>query len=117
MTEPYVYSSTFTIVEDENGDVAKLTVGNLEDNQVDPIVAEGSIIVVKQPCWSRLGDSDYHIRVDHPSDLDLLKPGDALIPTKWKQKSAKTLTKDASQWKKEGDMMFLKKKFRQALEL
>ncbi|PVI03785.1 SET domain-containing protein, partial [Periconia macrospinosa] len=114
---PYVYSSTVTIVEDEDGDVAKLTVGNLEDSPVDPILTEGSIIAIKQPCWSRLGDSDYHIRVDHPSDLVILRPEDALVPKAWRRKEQIEAFKDAAQLKKEGDMMFLKKKFRRALDL
>ncbi|CAI6341510.1 unnamed protein product [Periconia digitata] len=117
VTAPYVYSSTTTVIEDEEGHVAKLTVGNLEDSPVDPIVTENATFVVKQPCWSRLGESNYHIRVDHPSDLVLLEPGNRLIPKTWRQKEGGIATKDAAQWKKEGDMMFLKKKFRKALKL
>jgi hypothetical protein len=117
ITPPYVYSSTVTIVEDANGDVTKLIVGNLEDNPVDPILVDKSVIGIKQPCWSKQVDGDYHIRVDHPSDLVILKAEDKVVPDEWKWKENKSPTKDADQWKKEGDMMFLKKKFRKALEL
>ncbi|KAF2684893.1 SET domain-containing protein [Lentithecium fluviatile CBS 122367] len=115
ITGPYVYSNTVTVAEDENGDVARLTVCNLEDNMIDAIVAEGSIVAVKQPCWNELVDGGYHIRVDHPSDLVLLEPGDALVPSKWRKKEKVDQSRDATQWKKEGDMMFLKKRFRKAL--
>lgn len=106
-----------TIVEDENGDVAKLTIGNLEDSPVDPITTEDSILAVKQPSWSKIGEADYHIRVDHPSDLVLLDPEDDLVPKAWRRNDKIDAAKDASQWKKEGDMLFLKKKFRKALQL
>lgn len=118
ITSPYVYSNTVTIAEDEHGDVARLTVCNLEDNMVDPILTEGSIIAVKQPCWSELVDGGYHVRVDHPSDLVRLESNArSIIPKGWRSKEKIDQSKDAMQWKKEGDMMFLKKRFRGALVL
>ncbi|KAL5389800.1 hypothetical protein DPSP01_002289 [Paraphaeosphaeria sporulosa] len=117
ITAPYVWSSTVTVAEDETGDVARLTVCNLEDNVVDPIVTEGTILAIRQPCWTRLVDGGYHIRVDHPSDLVLLQPNDDLVPEAWRDDDGQNFKGDAAQCKKEGDMMFLKKRFRQALEL
>lgn len=112
-----MWSSTVTVAEDEIGDVVRLTVCNLEDTVIDPIVTEGSILAVKQPCWTRLIDGGYHIRIDHPSDLTLLKPDDELVPEAWRNEADETSSLDANQCKKDGDMMFLKKRFRQALEL
>ncbi|KAL5397756.1 hypothetical protein PMIN02_002044 [Paraphaeosphaeria minitans] len=117
VTAPYVWSSTVTVAEDETGDVTRLTVCNLEDNVVDPIVTEGAIVAVRQPCWTRLVDGGYHIRVDHPSDLVLLQPYDDLVPEAWKDDDGKASNGDAAQCKRDGDKMFLKKRFRQALEL
>lgn len=117
ISQPYVYSSTVTIVEDEQGDVARFTVCNLEDNMIDPIITQGSVLAVKQPCWTRLVDGGYHIRVDHPCDVVLLRMGDSGVPSAWRNPENIDYTKDATQWKKEGDMMFLKKRFRVALEL
>lgn len=97
--------------------MARLTVCNLEDTTIDPIVTEGSILAVKQPCWSKLIDGGYHIRIDHPSDFTLLKPDDELVPEAWKNEADQILGTDPHQCKKDGDMMFLKKRFRQALEL
>ncbi|KAF1974011.1 SET domain-containing protein [Bimuria novae-zelandiae CBS 107.79] len=117
IASPYVWSSTVTVAEDETGDVARLTVCNLEDNVVDPIVTEGSILAIKQPCWTRLVDGGYHVRVDHPSDFVLLKSDDELVPEVWRSEADSVLGKDTNQCKKDGDVMFLKKRFRQALEL
>ncbi|KAL1595846.1 hypothetical protein SLS60_009536 [Paraconiothyrium brasiliense] len=117
ITSPYVWSSTVTVAEDETGDVARLTVCNLEDNVVDPIVTEGSIVAIRQPCWTRLVDGGYHICVDHPSDLVLLRAEDDLIPESWRDETDSDQRNEATQCKKDGDMMFLKKRFRKALEL
>ena len=105
-----------TIVEDEEGNVARLTISNLEDSPVDPIIPENTIMAIKQPSWSKLVEGGYHIRIDHPSDVVFLNPSDDLIPDAWKTDEG---VKDVSRnqdWRKEGDMMFLKKKFRKALE-
>ncbi|KAF2440987.1 SET domain-containing protein [Karstenula rhodostoma CBS 690.94] len=117
ITTPYVWSSTVAVVEDETGDVARVTVWNLEDNVVDPIVTKGSIIAIRQPCWTRLVDGGHHIRVDHPSDLVLLRPDDDLVPETWWNDEDLVTNRDPGQCKQDGDMMFLKKRFRQALEL
>lgn len=117
IASPYVWSSTVTVVEDATGEVARLTVYNLEDNFIDPIVTEGSIVAVKQPCWTRLVDGGYHIRVDHPSDLEVLKPDDEHVPETWRSEAVVSTDIDANRCKKDGDMMFLKKRFRRALDL
>ncbi|KAF2876203.1 hypothetical protein BDV95DRAFT_218944 [Massariosphaeria phaeospora] len=117
ITSPYIHSSTVTIAEDEAGDAVRLTVYNLEDNIVDPILPKSTNLAIKQPCWSRLEGGGYHVRVDHPSDLVLIDSRDASLPESWRAIEKVDPTKDASQWKKEGDMMFLKKRFRSALKL
>lgn len=116
ITEPYMYSSSITIIEDSNGDVARLTVGNLEDTVLDPILPEGTILAIKQPCWHRQLDGGIHIRVDHPSDLVIMKSDDKIVPEKWRRPEEFEDKMNAAKYKKQGDMMFLKKKFRKALE-
>lgn len=117
ITDPYIYSSVVTIVEDEFGDAARLTVCNPEDSMIDPIIQYGSIVAIRQPCWSRIPQGGYHIRVDHPSDLVFLDQGDEAVPQKWRKNELLDASKDAAEWKKEGDMMFLNKRFGKALEL
>jgi hypothetical protein len=119
ITEPYVYSSTVTIAEDEDGDgeAARLTICNLDDSMHDPVLPNGSILAIKQPCWTKIPGGGYHVRVDHPSDYDLLDWEADGLPVAWRQGRAISPSKDAELWKKEGDRMFLKKLFRRALEL
>jgi hypothetical protein len=104
------------VVEDEHGEVARLMICNLEDNMNDPILIEGSIVAIRQPCWSRLTEGGYQIRVDHPSDFVLIETESANIPDAWRLPKATDTANDATQWKKEGDMFFLQKRFRKALE-
>jgi hypothetical protein len=47
----------------------------------------------------------------------LLRPHDDFVPETWRSDEGSDSNKDAAQCKKDGDMMFLKKRFRQALEL
>jgi hypothetical protein len=117
ITEPYVYSSTVTIAEDEDGEAARLTICNLDDSVHDPVLPNGSILAIRHPCWTKISGRGYHIRVDHPSDLHLLDWEANGVPTAWRQGRAANPSKGAELWKREGDMMFLKKQFRRALEL
>jgi hypothetical protein len=116
ITEPYVYSSSIIIAEDEHGAVARLTLCNLEDSPIDPVLSQGAILAVKQPCWSATPDGGYHIRVDHPTDLVLLEPSHETVPPAWRQTEQIRGSKALSEFKKQGDMMFLQKKFRKALK-
>jgi hypothetical protein len=116
IAEPYVYSNSITIVEDEHGDVARLTICNLEDSMNDPIIPMGSILAVKQPCWSAVPRGGYHIRVDHPSDIAILDPTDETVLLAWRNSANIRENKNVTLWKKEGDTMFLEKRFRKALE-
>jgi hypothetical protein len=116
VTSPYIYSATIAIAEDEAGNVTRLTLCNLEDTIIDPITPEGTVVAIKQPCWSRLVNGGCHIQVDHPSDIVILESNDTLTPNTWKKDEDIDTMRDATTWKKEGDMMFLKKRFRRALD-
>jgi hypothetical protein len=116
IVDPYVYSSSITVVEDERGGVARLTVCNLEDLWIDPVINREAVIAIKQPCWSPVSNGGYHIRVDHPSDLVLLDPTSELVSLIWKPTEKVERARTAEEWKTEGSTMFLKKKFRRALD-
>jgi hypothetical protein len=45
----------------------------------------------------------------------LLDAGDAIVPEEWKRPQEQNKSKNSTAWKKEGDAMFLKKRFREAL--
>lgn len=116
IVEPYVHSSCITIAEDEVGNAARVTICNFEDSSHDPMIPLGSILVIKQPCWSRLPGGDYHIRVDHPSDLLILDQDAAIVPAALNDSRRGALKIIDCDWKKRGDTMFLEKRFRKALE-
>lgn len=113
LTDPYVYSSSITIVEDEHGDGARLTVCNVSDLINDSVLSKGLLIAVKQPCWSAAPEGGFYIRVDHPSDLVILESSEDVLPHRWKSNKI-VPTRTAGDWKKDGDMMFLRKKFTSA---
>ena len=117
ITDPYVYCSSVTIVEDKTGAVARLTVCNLEDSKIDPILPIDSVLAIKQPTWTRAPGGSYYIRVDHPSDLVCLDPEDEEVPSPWRKVQEVAPPNKVASYKREGDMMFLKKKFRKAHEL
>jgi hypothetical protein len=116
IADPYVHSSSISIVEDEHGAVARLTICNIEDSSNDPVFSVGTILAIKQPCWSRLPRGGYHMCVDHPSDIVFVDTTCDMVPSAWKDTANEVETKTASLWRKEGDKMFLEKKFRKALE-
>lgn len=68
-------------VEDEFGDVDRLAIYNLLPT-VKPgdILPPGAIVAVKEPFYKRTADGGLFVRVDHPSDVVLLRPGNQLIP-------------------------------------
>jgi hypothetical protein len=117
VTEPYIYSSTVTIAEDEDGDAARLTICNWDDSTNDPAIPKDTILVLKQPCWSKVPGGGYHIRIDHPSDLCFISAENAIVPVGWRQGRPNAQVQDAASWKKEGNMVFLKKQFRTALQM
>ena len=116
VAEPYVYSSTVTIAEDEDGHAARLTICNWEDMMNEPTIPKGTILAIKQPCWSEVPGGGYHIRVDHPSDLDLCSAETVVVPAAWRHGTSTAQGRDAALWKEEGNMLFLKKQFRRALQ-
>jgi hypothetical protein len=116
IVDPYVHSSSISIVEDEHGDVARLTVRNMEDSMHDPIFPGETVLAIKQPCWSMLPSGGHHMCVDHPSDIVFLDITCDLVPSAWKATTNKLDTKAVSFWKAEGDRLFLEKKFHEALK-
>lgn len=117
ITLPYVYSSSTTVAEDESGSVARLTVCNIDDSPFDSILTKGIILIVKQPCWNIMPDGGYYIRVDHPSDLVIVSPDNDLVPDAWNIVEKEYDQMTCEKLKKEGDSMFLEKRFRKAKDM
>ncbi|CAF0734397.1 unnamed protein product [Brachionus calyciflorus] len=109
--EPFCVTSIQTLIQDENGDLEKFSVYNLNSNyDEDPklLLPLGSTIRIKEPFLKLAADESITIRVDSPSDLEIVILAD--IP--------KSIQDDSifyEKFNKEGNEFFSQKKFLQAI--
>ncbi|KAK2598364.1 hypothetical protein N8I77_011784 [Diaporthe amygdali] len=103
--EPNHTASIMNAIEDENGDVDRLAFYNFSRNKsVEKILPKDTIIAVKEPYYKSTTDGGVLVRVDHPSDLVLLKPHSSLIPSSLAPVSKDTLT--PAEMKEQGNTAF-----------
>jgi hypothetical protein len=79
-TIPYHSTEVVTIIEEENGNVAKLVIG-FQDNSLSTFGSSlpiNSTVTVKEPYCKFNGEGDHVIRVDHPSDIAVLRDDPAI---------------------------------------
>ena len=76
IVEPLIIVSIQTIVEDENGDVAKLCIYNAVDSTQPGAIQEANIlypkgrkIIILEPYFKKFQDNTFGIRVDKPQDI------------------------------------------------
>ena len=102
-------------VEDENGNVDRIGLYNF-DTSLTPerILGRGAVIAVKEPYYKVTVDGGYTIRVDHPSDVVRLSPGDSLVPEAFAARFVEV--KDAATLKAEGNAAYGKKDCMSALD-
>lgn len=76
-------------VEDVNGEVERVAVFNVSIN-VSPqsLLPKGAILAIKEPFYRRASDGGVVIRIDHPSNLEMLIPSDPLVPDAWRKASS-----------------------------
>ncbi|OCL10901.1 hypothetical protein AOQ84DRAFT_425738 [Glonium stellatum] len=110
---PYMHAGTTTILEDEAGDVEKVSVHNFGDSPDDPILLQGIVIAIKEPYYQLSADGTHEIRVDHPSDIYIAKVDDSSIHSEFQTDFHKEKTAD--EWRNEGDKAFLEKKYHSTL--
>ncbi|KAF2842387.1 hypothetical protein M501DRAFT_1043300 [Patellaria atrata CBS 101060] len=115
ISSPYRSTGVIVVIEDEEGDVEKLSIYNRDDTTLDCFIAENDFIAIKEPFYKYNGDEDYAIRVDHPSDLLILEEGSSFIPEKLR-KPDQNLSRTASDDKQAGDKAYLAKQYFRALE-
>ncbi|CAP60185.1 uncharacterized protein PODANS_1_5000 [Podospora anserina S mat+] len=113
ISPPFLGAGAVSIVEDEFGNVDKISIYNQNDSSILSGVPEGCIIGVKEPYYTingknADGSEDYMICVDHPSDVTLIRFTDPIIPEPLR---LGPLLKTAEDWKKAGDTAFLEKDF------
>lgn len=82
ITPPYQSTDVVTIIEEENGTVARLVLGFQDDSLSisGPTLPINSTVAIKEPYCKFSGEGDYIIRLDHPSDIANLRgDGPAVI--------------------------------------
>ncbi|KAL4795817.1 TPR domain protein [Aspergillus venezuelensis] len=116
VTPTLTMTGTMLIVEDENGDVVKLTLYNQgEDLTTDRGLAEGNVMMVKEPYLKVMGDGGHGIRVDHLSDIFFLSEYDICVPAVWGPRVIDPGI-SADDWKTEGNYPFKAGQYNLAIE-
>jgi hypothetical protein len=117
ITPPYQSTEVVTIIEEENGNVAQLVLGFQDDSLSisGPILPVNSTVAIKEPYCKFTSKGDYVIRVDHPSDIAVLRGDDpAVVLIMQFVAEGKEVT--AMQWKSAGDKAYLEKNYASAIE-
>ncbi|RJE27509.1 hypothetical protein PHISCL_00095 [Aspergillus sclerotialis] len=116
VTSPLKQTSIMVIAEDEDGKVLLLQLYNQEDQIMsDGRLAEGTVILVKEPYLKFMADGQCGIRVDHLSDIKFLPEHDGLVPLAWRpQIMEEDIT--ANDWKIKGNDLFNKGSYYLAIE-
>ncbi|KAI7089196.1 hypothetical protein KC356_g2663 [Hortaea werneckii] len=93
-------------VEDEFGSVAQLAIYNTDPLlKADELLPTGAVFAVKEPYYEVTFDGAC-LRVDHPSDLVRVYPGDTLM-SKGFQRGPSEFSKTPEDWKREGNSAYL----------
>jgi hypothetical protein len=111
ITPPYQFSETITLIQAEDGNVAVLVLG-FEDESPLP---QNSTVAIKEPYVQLSEESGYVIRVDHPSDIAVLRGDDPAVKMIMQFVAEKREISPA-EWKSEGDRAFLEGMFASAIE-
>ena len=125
-------SHIVTLIEDNFGVVDILALNHfIKDptESLNDVIPPGSILIIKEPYYRILGDSQ-QVRVDTPSDVERVRPGDALYQSlqidqiQWTQLvngvgdkvMESPVPKTPESWKARGNQIYLKKHYRDALQ-
>lgn len=114
ITPPYLSTEVITIIE-EGGNIAKLELCFQNPSSPDSDLPQNSTVAIKEPYYKYNGDGDYVIRVDHPSDIAVLRGDDPAVSMIMDVVS-KTKTITPSEWKNAGDKAYLEKSYSSAIE-
>ncbi|KAH6848398.1 hypothetical protein B0I37DRAFT_342808 [Chaetomium sp. MPI-CAGE-AT-0009] len=106
-------TAVIAIVEDEKGDVLMVQLYHQVDDR-EPLVREGTVMILKEPFFKVMFDGSYGLRVDHLSDVVLLPANDERIPAAWRRKPDHSGT--ALAWKAQGDQHFNRSEYRSAIK-
>lgn len=102
------------VVEDEDGEVVVVHLHHQADDGGEPVVLEGTVMILKEPFLKVMMDGSPALRVDHPSDVVFLPADDRRVPAAWRRKSHHSGT--ALAWKAQGDKHLDKSEYRSAIK-
>ncbi|KUJ14843.1 uncharacterized protein LY89DRAFT_123704 [Mollisia scopiformis] len=115
ITSSYHSTDLITILEDDSGAVARLVQGFQNFSSSDSSIPLNSTVAIKEPYCKFNGENDWIIRVDHPSDIAVLKGDDAAVSLILQFVTEKKEI-SPTQWREAGDLAYLDKKFSSAIE-
>ncbi|KAJ3019056.1 hypothetical protein HKX48_002408 [Thoreauomyces humboldtii] len=96
--------SVQTVVVDANDDAQMLAVYNLLDSiPTDVVLPHDTILAIKEPYFKLAAGEGALIRIDHPSDMVVLKDDDELVPSPLRKKRQ---IESASEYKDAGNLAF-----------
>ncbi|KAK2061682.1 hypothetical protein LY76DRAFT_590189 [Colletotrichum caudatum] len=87
MTMPHKINVVSAIAEDEEGTAVLLQLYNQPEESefdVEDILPQGSVCLIKEPFFKKATDGKYSLRVDHVGDFCLLPRDDERIPQQWR---------------------------------
>ncbi|UKZ67652.1 uncharacterized protein TrAtP1_008807 [Trichoderma atroviride] len=113
---PHYLASIQNAVEDELGEVNRLAIYNLlPTTEPDAVLPQGAVVAIKEPYYKCSADGGVIVRVDHPTDFVLLKPGNSIIPRRFDAR-IKQIGQSAIRLKEEANLMFMGGDFQEAVE-
>ena len=89
ITPPHRKKAIMALTEDKSGDEVLLQLYQQENEDIraaENIVPVGTILLIKEPYFKLVGESECGVRVDHLSDVIHLKKDDDRIPKAWQPK-------------------------------
>jgi hypothetical protein len=115
ITAPYLSYKIVTIIEEENESVAALELCFQDSSSPDFNLPMNSTVAVKEPYLKFNGTGDYFIRVDHPSDIAILR-GDVPAVAMMMDIVSNRKKITPLEWKDAGDRAYLSRFYSSAIE-
>jgi hypothetical protein len=117
ITAPYKSTETITVIQEETGNVAVLVLGFQDEARQITVLSllQNSTVAIKEPFVQFSEESDFVIRVDHPSNIAVLRGDNPAVSLIMKFVAEK---KEISplEWKNAGDKAYLERKYSSAIE-
>lgn len=117
--EPNAFTtcSILNAIEDGNGDVDRVDLRYIAFvESPERIMPKNAILAIKEPYYKSAFDGGTLVRVDQPSNLILLKPGNDLVPRSWMPDTSAHTSLTAAQLKEKGNTAFRRHDWKEAAD-